>query len=118
MVDNANQRESSNTAAPLTDSAWFWAALFATAALAALFVISGKYGKRQANIEQKYQARERVNWEEEDRRQKAEGSEEYSRPGETVISLWPLAVPLGGVIVVSVVMLVRRRKYNSRNAVE
>lgn len=108
-------REAQPPAAPLGDSPWFWAALFAGMALVALLAMSGKYGRRQANIEQKYQARERVAWEGERqmldvKRQKEEGREKYSQPGETVIPLWPLTVPLVAVIAVSVAMLVRNRK--------
>jgi hypothetical protein len=110
MTDNANHNDSGGwgrsaakpPAAALTDSPWFWAAIFAAMALVALVAMSGKYGRRQANIEQKYQAREQVNWEQ-------AGDGEYSQPGKTVIPLWPLAIPLAGVIAVSVVMLVRRR---------
>ena len=96
-------------AVPLTESPWFWAALFALMALVALVAMSGKYGQRQANIEQKYQARERMAWEEAGSGQRVDGSEEYSQPGDTVIPLWPLAVPLAGVIVVSIAMLIRSR---------
>ena len=95
--------------APLSDSPWFWAALFAAMALIALVAMSGKYSRRQANIEQKFQARERVAWNQAGSGQRAEGSEEYSQPGDTVIPLWPLAVPLGGLIMVSIVMLFRSR---------
>lgn len=117
MADNGKQHglggwgrgEAKPPAAPLTDSAWFWAALFAAMALVALVAMSGKYGRRQANIEQKFQARERVSWEEAGGRQQAAGSKEYSQPGHTVIPLWPLAVPLLGVIAVSVAMLIRSR---------
>ena len=107
-------------AAPLADSPWFWAALFAAMALIALVAMSGKYSRRQANIEQKFQARERVTWEGERqmldvRSQKEEKKKDlspmhvYSRPGDTVIPLWPLAVPLATVIAVSIAMLVRGR---------
>jgi len=42
---------------PLTDSPWFWFALFTAVGLAALLATGGRLGKRQANIENKYQAR-------------------------------------------------------------
>jgi hypothetical protein len=119
VMDNSIQREpksENRSLAPLTDSPWFWAALFSAVALAALFAMHGKYGKRQANIEQKYQARERLKWEEAGSRQKAEGRQEYSQPGETVVPLWPLAVPLAAVVVISVAMLVRGRNNNRKAA--
>lgn len=116
MADNEVQHEPSNNgrvAVPLTDSPWFWAALFAAVALVALVAMSGKYGRRQATIEQKYQARERLAWEEAGSGLRAEGGEAYSLPGDTVIPLWPLAVPLAGVIVVSIAMLIRGRLADS-----
>ena len=106
-------------AAPLTDSPWFWAAMFSVVALVALVAMSGKYGRRQANIERKYQARERIEWGEAGRGQKAAVSKEYSQPGETVIPLWPIAVSLGAVIAVSVTMLIRsqnRHRADAENA--
>jgi hypothetical protein len=96
-----------SSAGPLTDSAWFWAALFSAMALVALVAMSGKYGRRQANIEQKFQARERQKADGEER---ANGDKEYSTPGNTVISLWPLAVPLMVLIAVSIGMLIRSRE--------
>ena len=46
--------------AAVTDSAWFWILAFSLMALVALAATNGKYGRRQANIERQYQARERV----------------------------------------------------------
>lgn len=102
-------------AKPIVDSPWFWAALFSAVALAALMAMSGKYGRRQANIEQKYQAREQVRWSEGGGGQTPRNNLEYSQPGATFIPLWPLSILLGSVIVVSVVMLIRSRKSNRRN---
>ena len=48
------------TPPPISDSAWFWALAFTLMALVALLALSGKYSRRQANIERVYQARERV----------------------------------------------------------
>ena len=47
-------------AEPITDSPWLWFALFTAVGLAALLATGGKFGKRQANIENKYQARAAV----------------------------------------------------------
>lgn len=50
--------ETSRTPPPLSDSPWFWAYLFATAGLVALWLASGKYSVRQGQIERQFQARE------------------------------------------------------------
>ena len=50
----------SEKCAPITDSPWFWVLAFSLTGLLALAAMSGKYSRRQANIERKYQARERV----------------------------------------------------------
>jgi hypothetical protein len=43
---------------PITDSPWFWAYLFTTAALIALALIGPKYSARQSQIEQQFQGRQ------------------------------------------------------------
>jgi hypothetical protein len=45
---------------PITDSPWFWAYLFGTAALVALALAGPKFGPRQAQIEREYQGRTRA----------------------------------------------------------
>jgi hypothetical protein len=45
---------------PVTDSPWFWAYLFGTAALIALALAGPKFGPRQAQIEREYQGRTRA----------------------------------------------------------
>ena len=44
----------------MTDSPWFWAYLFGTAALLALALAGPKFGPRQAQIEREYQGRTRA----------------------------------------------------------
>jgi hypothetical protein len=99
---------------PITDSPWLWSALFTAVGLAALLATGGKLGKRQANIENKYQARAavasgQVQVEEQGGQMAARGAPEYSTPEETVIPLWPVELILGVICAASVVMLVRRR---------
>jgi len=90
---------------PITDSAWFWVALFSVVGLLALFVMHGHYGQRQARLERQYQARDRVANDDIDN----PARREYSRPSETLIPLWPLATLFVGVAVVSSAMLYRER---------
>ena len=45
---------------PLSESPWFWAYLFATAALVALFLIGPKYERRQPQLERQFSARQRA----------------------------------------------------------
>lgn len=99
---------------PLSDSAWFWFALFLGVGLAALLATGGKFQRRQATIERKYQARAAV----------ASGMEvqansdgekstatvpEYSQPGQLIIPLWPVQLTLAALLIGSVAMLVRER---------
>ena len=71
---------------PLTDSAWFWACTFCTAALIALVLMEPKYGTRQSQIEQQYQGREFST-----RGQPGtEAPHPYSTPDTTLIRLRPL----------------------------
>ena len=103
--------------APITDSPWYWVLLFSLMGLVALGAISGQYGKRQARLERQYQARERI-------RDHALGDvavgdptrRDYSIADKTLIPIWPLAIPLGGVVVLAAVMLgreYRRRRHES-----
>ena len=107
--------------APLTDSPWFWLLLFALVGIGALAAISGKYGRRQANIERQYQARERITQGDSTSGDTsatqdtvAPSRRPYSMPGETLIPLWPLAVTLGVVSLFAGVMLVRNWKIHKR----
>ncbi len=104
---------------PITDSPWFWFSLFTAVGLSALLATGGKFGKRQANIERKYQARQWVaEGGSEGPAAPAEGVErradeefpEYSRPTQTLIRLKPMAISIGLVLTGSLYMLVRERR--------
>ena len=81
--------------------------LFAVFGLAALVAIGGRYGRRQAGIERKYQARERVTQAEVEQNSVQE-SRGYSDPDATLIPLWPLAIVLIVVALVASYMLWKR----------
>jgi len=116
-----------NQQSGITDSAWFWVLVFALMALVALFAMSGKYGRRQANIERNYQARTRVaeqvatenNSGDPDRMDHLEVRRDFSTPDENLVPLWPLAVLLGLAAVVASAMLYRahlRGEFNSSSS--
>lgn len=70
----------------VTDSAWFWVYLFATAGLIALALVGPKFSARQAQIEREFQGRQRA-------AQQAHAQEptgQLSTAGETLITLRPL----------------------------
>lgn len=104
-----------NEPPPITDSPWLWAAVFTACGLAALIATGGKFGKRQANIENAYQARAAVASGQIRVQQDgagattASGAPKYTRPGETAIPIWPLEVLLGVICAGSFAMLLRQR---------
>jgi len=84
-------------------SPWYWVYLFATAALVALAVMGPKFSERQSQIERNYQGRLRAN-------QQAQGESPHgkmSTPDDTIISLRPLYVGLGLVIIISWILIWR-----------
>lgn len=94
------------SAAPLTDSPWFWVMLFALCGLLATAAISGKYGRRQSGIERKYQTRERLG----DSTPTAEPRRQFSERENTLIPLWPLTIVLAAAAATSAWMLFRSRR--------
>ena len=93
-------------ARPLTDSPWFWAYLFGTAALVALAIVNPKFNVRQAQIEREYQGRLRA-------AQNVTGQQpnvEMSAEGNTIIGLRPLFIGLAGVTVVAWIIFWRSRQ--------
>jgi hypothetical protein len=107
-LQNSGRRE------PITDSPWFWFALFTAVGLSALLATGGRLGKRQTNIENKYQARAgvasgQVQIEAEGGAKRAAAAPRYSTPEQQVIPLWPLEIVLGLIFVGSLVMLLRQR---------
>jgi hypothetical protein len=101
----------------VTDSPWFWVLAFTLMALLALIVIRDKYGRRQANIERQYQARERVaedlaaanNPAGDSRIDKEVPRRQFATPADKLIPLWPLATILILVAIIATVMLCRGR---------
>jgi hypothetical protein len=100
---------------PITDSPWLWAALFTGVGLASLLATGGKFGKRQANIENKFQARSAVATGSLEVEAEATGEKrtaqppQYSTPEKQIIPLWPVELVLGLICIVSIVMLLRQR---------
>jgi hypothetical protein len=94
---------------PVTDSPWFWVFAFSLMALLALAVMSGKYGRRQSREELKYQASERIAAGEKGdaASSDATGRRPYSRPGATLIPLWPLTAIMFVIALVAWKMLWR-----------
>jgi hypothetical protein len=74
------------TRPPASDSPWFWAYIFSTSALIALFLASFKFGHRQAQIERQFQARQPSG----PAGEIAESESRFSSPGQTIVSLQPL----------------------------
>jgi hypothetical protein len=99
-----------NIRPPITDSPWFWLLIFAGMALAALLAIGPKYGGRQARLERRYQASERITADRSKNR-----PADFASADDTLIPLWPLAVVLSLVVVLAAIMLIRgRRRLGSR----
>jgi hypothetical protein len=99
---------------PITDSPWLWFALFSAVSLVALLATGGKFGKRQATIERKGQARTAIMEGlqvdvDSTGRKSAAAAPTYSQPGETRVRLMPLAITLGLVLLASLGLLARER---------
>jgi hypothetical protein len=107
------------TQPPLTDSPWFWFALFSGVGLVALVATGGKFGDRQAQVERKGQAHEAVVegidvLEEASGKLSVESPPDYSRPGHIHIHLGPLVTVIGAVCAGSLVILARERRLAAR----
>jgi hypothetical protein len=108
--------------APITDSPWLWFALFSAVGLAALLATGGKFGKRQAGIERKYQARAavasgQVTIEETGTGEKlAAGAPAYTTPEKPAIPVWPLEIVLAMICAASFGLLLRQRMSATRIA--
>ncbi len=116
MAKRIREPEASQQAKPpITDSPWLWFALFTAVGLAALLATGGKFGKRQANIENKYQARSAIASGtleikyDGDGEKRAVGTPNYSTPDKPVIPLWPLEILLALIFAGSLTMLLRER---------
>jgi hypothetical protein len=104
---------------PITDSPWFWVAVFCAAGMMFLLVIWPRYAARQRRLEMQYLARQEI------ARRHAEGDSAARPPGqegdapppavgELIIPLWPLMVPLTALLVISAVILWRGRRRANR----
>jgi hypothetical protein len=97
---------------PITDSPWFWAYLFGTAALIALALAGPKFGPRQAEIERQFQGRQRAT-------QNAAGQQpsvDLSTAEGTRITLRPLFFVLAAVTMVAWLVFWRTHTHRRRAA--
>ena len=90
---------------PITDSPWFWAYLFGTAALIALALAGGKYGPRQAQIEREFQGRQRAA----QHLNRQTPDVELSTAERTLITLRPLFLLLAAITTIAWLVFWRRR---------
>lgn len=81
----------------ITDSPWFWAYLFGTAALIGLALVGPKYGPRQAAIEREFQGRQRAA----QSLNRQTPNVEMSSLERMMITLRPLFLALAGVTMVA-----------------
>jgi hypothetical protein len=99
---------------PITDSPWFWLALFSVGGIAAVLLIEQQYRPRQRRLEMQYRAQEEIL-----RRQAAgepaargvgqEGGAPPPTERELIIPLWPLIGVCLLVFAMSVYMIWRGR---------
>jgi hypothetical protein len=88
----------------ITDSPWFWAYLFCTAALIALALIGPKYARRQAHIEREFQGRQRAT----ENLSGREPSVGLSAAGDTLIPLQPLFFAFAAITMVAWIVFWRK----------
>jgi hypothetical protein len=96
----------------ISDSPWFWAYLFGSAALIALFVAGTKFGPRQAQIEREFQARTRAT-------QALNGQDpsiKLSTPENTLITLQPLWIVVAVITIVGWLLFWRSRRASAATA--
>jgi hypothetical protein len=101
--------------APITDSVWFWLALFSLGGIVAVLLIEQQYRPRQRRLEMQYRAQEEIL-----RRQAAgeatarpvgeEGDAPPPTDRELIIPLWPLIAACLLVFASSVYMIWRERR--------
>lgn len=99
---------------PITDSPWFWAYLFGTAALIALALAGSKYGPRQAQIEREFQGRQRA-------AQNVQGQEpdvSLSTAERTLVSLRPLFLALAAITAIAWIAFWRQHRRRQRQAAD
>ncbi|MFM7207783.1 MAG: hypothetical protein ACKO4T_14065 [Planctomycetaceae bacterium] len=107
---------------PLTDSGWFWAGVFSTAALLALVAIAPKFDVRQRQVESRFLGRRQAAIE---RQRRAAGLPETDlaedardrsevAPGR-IVPLWTLILLAGTATGGSWLMLARDRRRDDRH---
>ena len=96
----------------ITDSPWYWVYLFCTAGAVALLLAGPKFAARQAQIERKYEARQKVA-QQVAKQQLNIAEQEAEQLTATRITLWPLYLLLGVVLSVAWFNLWRRHKRQS-----
>jgi hypothetical protein len=101
---------SSASSRPITDSPWFWAYLFGTAALVALALAGSKFGPRKAQIEREFQGRQRaaqnVNAQQPD--------VALSTAQQTLVTLRPLFTVLAAITAVAWIVFWRQHRRRQR----
>jgi hypothetical protein len=120
------QSETHDLRSPLVDSPWFWVLIFAGMGLVALVAMGPKYGGRQAELELEYQARSAIAAERAARNSGKEAARideavqrrKFASPERTLVPLWPLALILSLVVIVSAIMLYRGRRRSAVSAEE
>ncbi len=107
---------------PLTDSGWFWAAVFSLMALVGIGLIGSKFDVRQRQIEGRFLGRQEAQAE---RERRAAGlpavdlatsaREPEDRPHDRIVPLWTLVTIAATAATVSLVMLARERRQSPPN---
>ncbi len=111
-------------APPLTDSGWFWGAVFSVMALAGIGLIARKFDVRQQQVEGRFLGRQRAH---EERQRRSAGEEpidladsarqrEDVAPGR-IVPLWTLATAAAVAAAGSLAMLARERGFSPSPAV-
>ena len=104
---------------PITDSPWFWVAVFCAAGMMFLLVIGPQYAARQRRLEMQYLARQEImrRQAEGENAARAVGQEGDAAPpavGELIIPLWPLLLGVTALFSISAVILWRGRQRANR----
>ena len=104
---------------PITDSPWFWVAVFCAAGMMFLLAIGPQYAARQRRLEMQYLARQEIvrRQAEGESAARAAGQEGDAAPpvvGELIIPLWPLLLGITALFVISAVLLWHGRRRANR----
>jgi hypothetical protein len=102
--------ESPAKTAPVTDSPWYWALIFALAALAAIFTIGPKFERRQEVIETKFHGRERAQGRESKEQSTTNAANPDAHPWSRIFSLGPLILTITIIALVAFAAVARLQK--------